>query len=965
MHRTLLHTYVTAVFYVLSFSVIFSQGSKEKDYHQIPASYKNHPEYGKLKLEDDVNSIELIHLRAKNSRTFKNQSGSYATVSTAGTFHFKDASNRWISIQDKISQSPNNTYGIFQTELPIKINSQTGKTEMTLTKGGQPIQFGENTSLQFLTKDGVVIESFSSNKFMDNPSITDNQMVLREFLPGLNRVQEIQYWSVRTDYFIEQKLDMPVNTEFLQITDEINMPVNWRIEMGEGKMTPNGWNGDLLILNEKGNLISTISRPLYYDSFKSENKQEVSSHLGVGSYKVIKNDSGHLIQLLVPASWLNQDNLVYPLIIDPTTTNTYATNHGVYDLSGFNAACQVDMDLNFPPTGGYVVTGTNTSYQIWAKGFIASSGSTDYYADRSEQRSRVGSLNGWSAVQNGTGTNHASTNPSYYTPANNGQTYNMNNLTIANGCYSDRPTIPYTWQGYQTFLPLGSGPASLNVSGCVMNYQELVTNTWVVTATYDVAVVATGPTTVSYPSTSVCSNLASLNATQTGTTGGAFTSTPAGLTINSATGEVNPSTSTVGTYTITYSVGTAPCNSSSTAVLTILNSVTPTFTPVAPICAGGTFALPTSSTNAPAITGTWSPAINNTATTVYTFTPDAGQCAVSTTMTVTVNPDPAPNISGTSSICLGETINLSTTATGTYSWTGPNGFTSSLQNPTIPNATAAASGTYTLTTIGICSSMPATINVVVNNLPDVTVSKTDALCDGTGNGTVTAIVSGGSGTYTYVWMPGNLSGATLTNLPVGSYSVTVTDGNGCVATGAHTVGLMGSIPVNVTPISTTINEGESVNLFAATNSTFPGLTYTWSPPTGLSCTDCPNPIASPTETTTYIATITSPNGCTGKDSSQIHVRIICGEHFIPTIFSPNGDGNNDEFRIFGKCIVAMDLKIYNRWGEVVFESTDPQYGWDGTYKGELMNPASFIYAVNISFIDGRFIKEKGSISLVR
>ncbi len=63
--------------------------------------------------------------------------------------------------------------------------------------------------------------------------------------------------------------------------------------------------------------------------------------------------------------------------------------------------------------------------------------------------------------------------------------------------------------------------------------------------------------------------------------------------------------------------------------------------------------------------------------------------------------------------------------------------------------------------------------------------------------------------------------------------------------------------------------------------------------------------------------------------------------------------------------MAMDLKIYDRWGQVVFESTNPQDSWDGTYKGEMMNSASFTYFVNLSFIDGRFIKERGNISLVR
>lgn len=125
-------------------------------------------------------------------------------------------------------------------------------------------------------------------------------------------------------------------------------------------------------------------------------------------------------------------------------------------------------------------------------------------------------------------------------------------------------------------------------------------------------------------------------------TGGVFSST-AGLTINSTTGAITPSTSTPNTYTVTYTVlasGGCPGVIATTSV-TINPLVTPTFNPVAPVCAGTVIApQPTTSLNG--ITGTWSPALNNTTTTTYTFTPTAGQCATTTTLTIIVNPKPAP-----------------------------------------------------------------------------------------------------------------------------------------------------------------------------------------------------------------------------------------------------------------------------------------------------------------------------------
>ncbi|MDD2984534.1 MAG: gliding motility-associated C-terminal domain-containing protein [Crocinitomicaceae bacterium] len=1013
--------------------------SQESDYHKIPEEFKKHPEYGVLKMDGKPDSKELIHLRTRNSRTFEEGSGTYHTVSTAGTFHFKNEADQWISIQDKISKSAGTEYGIFRTELPIKINYNSGKTEMVLEKKGKSIAFGENSSMQFLGKDGLVLESYTSSKAMPEPTVSGNQLILKDFLPGLNRVQEIEYWSVRTDYFIEKKLEMPANTKFLQITDQLTIPNNWKIEYGTGEMTPLGWNGDLLIVNEKGGLVSSISRPLYYDSFKSKIKSEVGSHLGLGTYQLTKTKTGYTVQLLVPASWLNQDDLVYPLVIDPTTNNTYVSNLGLYELSGFNASCQADMLLNFPPTGGYIVTGTNTNYRIWAKGFIYTNGFSSNYADRVEQQSKVGSVNGWSAIQSGTGVNHNSTDPNYFTAANNGEDYAMYNLAIANGCYSDRATIPYYWQGYQTFFPhTGSVPAVAQQSGCTTAYQELVANTWYVIATYLVAPVSVVPAALSYPGSNFCLDLTSVAATQTGTSGGLYSATPAGLTINSADGTLNPSTSTPGTYVVTYAVGTYPCSSTSNVTIAILDLVTPTFAPIPPVCLGSTFTLPTSSTNTVPVTGTWSPAINSSATTTYTFTPNAGECALPITMTVAVF-DLTLVTNTTQSLCGIASGTATVVASGgvspyTYSWSPSGGTTANAANlgagtytvsvvdsngcsksqtaivTAVDGPTASISSTsnvscfggsngaaalvvtggttpYTYAWTPSVGSTPSITNLIagtysvvvtdglgctsdvqltISQPADLVVSTTgsDSYC-GTPSGSALASVSGGTAPYSSNWMPGNLAGASATNLVPGSYLVTVTDGNGCTKTASYAVNSTGSIPVTVTPATSFITEGDVVNLTVSTTSALPGLVYSWSPPEGLSCTDCPNPIASPVVSTNYEVVVSSPDGCIGKASANITVKIICGEYFIPTIFSPNGDGNNDEFSIYGKCIIGMDLKIYNRWGELVFETTEPKNSWNGMFRGEIMNPGTFVYTVKLNFLDGTSIRKGGNINLVR
>ena len=179
----------------------------------------------------------------------------------------------------------------------------------------------------------------------------------------------------------------------------------------------------------------------------------------------------------------------------------------------------------------------------------------------------------------------------------------------------------------------------------------------------------TPPTaSISYTSP-FCGNIATpQSVTLTGTgayTGGTYSALPAGLTI-AANGSITPGTSTAGTYTVTYTVaasGGCP-GVTATASVTIAAVITPTFAPVARYVQEQHMpALPTTSLNG--ITGTWSPALNNTATTTYTFTPAAGQCATTATLSVTVNP------------ILSATINcgVSTTSSVIFTWATVNGAT--------------------------------------------------------------------------------------------------------------------------------------------------------------------------------------------------------------------------------------------------------------------------------------------------
>ena len=208
-----------------------------------------------------------------------------------------------------------------------------------------------------------------------------------------------------------------------------------------------------------------------------------------------------------------------------------------------------------------------------------------------------------------------------------------------------------------------------------------------------------------------------------------------------------------------------------------------------------------------------------------------------------------------SPLCAGGNLLLTATTVpgASYSWTGPNNFTSLLQNPTIANVGVNRSGTYTVTASANGCSATSAVTVTVNALPTASVTPQNAvICAGQ---SVTLNASGGS---TYSWSPATgLSSSTVANptaSPTAStiYTVTVTNAAGCSSTAQTTVQVRATPVLTVSP-NTTICAGSSTTL-----SVSGAQNYTWAPSTGLNNPRSATPIASPTTTTTY--TVTGDNG---------------------------------------------------------------------------------------------------------
>lgn len=232
-------------------------------------------------------------------------------------------------------------------------------------------------------------------------------------------------------------------------------------------------------------------------------------------------------------------------------------------------------------------------------------------------------------------------------------------------------------------------------------------------------------------------------------------------------------------------------------------------------------------------------------------------------------------------------------------------------------------------------------------------------------GTVDVDVSGGVQPYLYTWNIPSISTDSLSNLNVGTYSVNVTDNNGCSITYGTPIGIVNSLLVNINPADTSINPGTS---FVA-NAYSLGSDYIWTPIDGLSCTNCPNPVVSPDSSGIYYVSVSDDNGCQGIDSMSVTVKLLCGQLYVPTIFSPNGIGPeaNNKLWVFGKvaCIKRFSFQIYDRWGEMVFESINILDGWDGNFKERPATSGNYVYKLSVLLFDDSIYNASGSLTLVR
>lgn len=348
----------------------------------------------------------------------------------------------------------------------------------------------------------------------------------------------------------------------------------------------------------------------------------------------------------------------------------------------------------------------------------------------------------------------------------------------------------------------------------------------------------------------------------------------------------------------------------------------------------------------------------NLAAGIYIITvTDANGCSVDSTISIGNTGGPIVSISNTvNPNCFGDLTGSATaSATGgsgtlTYLWSGGLG--------TSPTAVNMGAGSYSVV-VTDTTGCTGTATVTLSQPSAITANiVTSAASCGLNNGNAQVAASGGTGPYTYVWNNGATT-ASGTGFAPGNCSVIVTDSLGCNAAFTGFVNQTGLFSIDA-GADATIQAGTSIEL---TGTGPANAVYQWSPAEFLSCSTCVSTVASPEITTAYVLTVIQ-NGCAVVDTVVIEVELKCGDLFVPSGFSPNSDGFNDILYPRGNCITYLEFKIFDRWGNLIFESYDQNTGWDGTYRGKDVLPGVYVYYMSAT-VKGDILFLHGDVTLVR
>lgn len=432
------------------------------------------------------------------------------------------------------------------------------------------------------------------------------------------------------------------------------------------------------------------------------------------------------------------------------------------------------------------------------------------------------------------------------------------------------------------------------------------------------------------------------------------------------------------TYTVTVgNTNTSMCTSTATVAVHSLQGFDIT-TDNAVICEGASVQI--NVTGSDEYTYTWTPTtgvsdpnIRNPlitpplGTTIYTLTASHAGCTDSSqtiTMEVQPNPEGIEIFTDKTSVCKYDSVVMHAIASPlnfnfTYTWApaadmmfngGPNNV---YIGNTSGNVTVTAS-----TPIGCAASASVFITVFPGDFLQVNPGDTGYCVSG-------AIQLGASNAVSYSWSPS--AGLSATDIPnpvatphtTTNYRVIGKDVHGCRDTQMVNIGVYPAATINM-PDSVKVYHGEVYHLEPNTNCSY----FSWFPPAGISSTSVSDPDFNPLVRTRYFVTASTGHGCTTKDSIDILIEETVID--MPNAFAPGSGGPNGEFKPSKRGIAKLNsFNIYNRWGQKVYESTNIEKGWDGTFNDKAQPMGVYVYMIDFVTDAGNAIVKQGNVTLIR
>ncbi|HSC54979.1 MAG TPA: PKD domain-containing protein [Phnomibacter sp.] len=360
-------------------------------------------------------------------------------------------------------------------------------------------------------------------------------------------------------------------------------------------------------------------------------------------------------------------------------------------------------------------------------------------------------------------------------------------------------------------------------------------------------------------------------------------------------------------------------------------------------------------------------------TTKYYVTLNDRGCIARDSITVNTLDFITANAGRDTTICLTDSVQLHATTQGLgFSWQPAAIFDNPRAKSPLARPTAATTNVMLVANLGKCTATDA---LVLRTVPYPTV---DA---GAGNTICYADIAqlrGSTNGSSFSWAPSNLlqqpnqlSTTTRSLTQTTQFTLTVRDTLGCPKPVSDVVDITVRPQIKVfAGNDTSIVVGQPLQFTATSN----GLSHRWSPGTALSNTSIVNPVAifrtgnypADAEYITYTLTSTTPEGCSGSDNIVVRIFKTPPSIFVPNGFTPNSDGLNDRIRPILAGIQKLEFfRVYNRYGQLVFESNQENYGWDGRVKGVLQPANGYVYQCRVIDFEGNPIFKKGTFVLIR